>query len=124
MITAKEMLAGLTRLSLTNSYVDNGLPLPAVAEAWADTINDDLPSATLPDLVAGVRSYAREASTGWPKPSDLIPHVRAAYRDRTRPAWCGTCDERTRQVTVERDGRPLVVLCPDCHPTRLMITNN
>ena len=125
MITPKEMLAGLTRLTLTNSYVDNGLPLPAVAEAWADTINDDVPHATRDDLITGVRAYAREATTGWPKPADLTPHIRAAYRQRTRAAWCGQCDSITRLADATgEDGRPVVVRCPTCHPMTRQLTNH
>ena len=126
MITPREMLTALLRLSLTNSYVDTGIPLEMAADAWADVINDELPDATTADLIAGVRAYAREATTGWPKPSDLIPHVRAAYRARTRPAWCGTCSERERFITAEdTDGGPVVVRCPTCHPTTTkQITNH
>ena len=126
MIAAPEMLVALRRLSLTNAYVPTaGMSLPEVAEAWADTLNDELLNVTRDDLVAGVRSYAREASTGWPKPSDLIPHVRAAYRARTRPAWCGTCSERERFITAEdTDGRPVVVRCPTCHPMTKQLTNH
>ena len=125
MITPREMLTALLRLSLTNSYVDTGIPLEMAADAWADVINDELPDATTADLIAGVRAYAREATTGWPKPADLTPHIRAAYRQRTRAAWCGTCDERTRQVTAEReDGSPVVVRCPACHPMTKQLTNH
>ena len=37
-------------------------------------------------------------------------------RDSTgeRPPYCGGCDERTRQLEVGDDARP--VRCPRCHP--------
>ena len=125
MITPREMLTALLRLSLTNSYVDTGVPLEMAADAWADVINDELPEATTADLIAGVRAYAREATTGWPKPADLIPHIRAAYRARTKPSWCGHCDDRTRMLTAEReDGTPVAIRCPACHPMTKQLTTN
>jgi hypothetical protein len=40
-----------------------------------------------------------------------------ARKPRPRPAWCGQCDERTRQVMAEADGRDVVSHCPRCHPS-------
>ena len=125
MITPREMLTALLRLSLTNSYVDTGVPLEMAADAWADVINDELPDATTADLIAGVRAYAREATTGWPKPADLIPHIRAAYRQRTRATWCGSCDSITRLADATgEDGRPIAIRCPACHPMTKQLTNH
>ena len=118
MITPREMLTALLRLSLTNSYVDTGVPLEMAADAWADVINDELPDATTADMIAGVRAYAREATTGWPRPADLTPHIRAAYQQRTRTDWCGQCDSITRLADATgEDGRPIAIRCPTCHPT-------
>ena len=36
--------------------------------------------------------------------------------DDPRDPWCGMCDERTRLVEDDDDGRPHS--CPDCHPDR------
>ena len=125
MITPREMLTALLRLSLTNSYVDTGIPLEMAADAWADVINDELPDATTADLIAGVRAYAREATTGWPKPADLTPHIRAAYRQRTRTDWCGQCDSITRLADATgEDGRPIAIRCPTCHPMTKQLTTH
>ena len=85
---------------------------------WADVINTAVPEATRADLVTACRTYAAEAVESWTTIAHVIPHIRRAYAARTRPVWCGTCDERARQVTAEDpDGRPVVIRCPACHPT-------
>ena len=118
MIAPQHMLSALLRLSLTNNYTERAVPLKEAATAWADVINDELPDAATADLIIGVRAYAREATTGWPKPADLIPHVRTAYRQRTRATWCGQCDSITRLADATgEDDRPIAIRCPTCHPT-------
>ena len=89
---------------------------------WADVINTAVPEATRADLVAGCRAYAAESVESWATVAHVIPFVRRAHAARTRPPWCGECDERTRQITTEADGRPVIARCPTCHPTTRQIT--
>ncbi|MEE6295707.1 hypothetical protein [Georgenia wangjunii] len=44
---------------------------------------------------------------------DVIAEARRRLARERRPAWCGTCDEQTRQFE-DDDGRP--ARCPACHP--------
>ncbi|WP_189257330.1 hypothetical protein [Lentzea flava] len=74
-----------------------------------------------------VRQHLRFAIVGAKSPTFLVnalgkdlpafpPDVEAGLKEaRTRTRWCGTCDERTRQVELD-DGRP--ARCPQCHPRR------
>ena len=39
----------------------------------------------------------------------------AAEIENSRAPWCGKCDQRTRQLWLNRDGTS-VQRCPDCHP--------
>ena len=91
---------------------------------WADVINTAIPEATRADLVTACRTYAAEAVESWTTIAHVIPHIRRAYAARTRPVWCGTCDERTRLSETWTDGGRLVVRCPTCHPTTKRLTNH
>ena len=39
----------------------------------------------------------------------------AAAADSGKPPWCRQCDQRTRMITIRRDGRDVAVRC-HCHP--------
>ena len=94
------------------------------ARTWHDVISHALPEAEDADLVAAVRAYAAESVESWTTIAHLIPFVRRAHAARTRPQWCGTCDERTRQITTETDGRPMITRCPACHPMTKQLTTH
>lgn len=68
---------------------------------------------TMPDIVGAVTA---ETLNGARNPRAVLEkRLRnlgpAPYR---RPAWCGTCDERTRLVETDDDR---ATPCPRCHPT-------
>lgn len=50
--------------------------------------------------------------------ADCLHRARADPPTPTKPPWCGTCDERTRQLEITNPdtGRPAARACPDCHP--------
>ena len=125
MITPQHMLSALLRLSLTNNYTERNVPLKEAASAWAEVVSDEVPGVELPDLVEGVKAYAAVGDSAWPRPADLIPHIRRAHYLRTLPPKCGRCDHH-RQVerTEERRGLSVTVIarCPTCHPATKQIT--
>ena len=125
MITPREMFGALVKLALTNNYTDRAIPIEQAAEAWAEVVNDEIPHISAADLAAGVRTYAAVGDSAWPKPADLLPHLRRAHHLRTLPPKCGACDDH-RQIerTEERHGRTVTVIgrCPTCHPTTRQIT--
>src|SRR5690606_26987218 len=45
---------------------------------------------------------------------DALATVGPPGPKRTRPPWCGHCDERTRLRESDHDHR--LYRCPDCHP--------
>jgi hypothetical protein len=121
----------------TSSSADDK-PSPAViAEVRADDdqtrqalngIDGVRPTRIIRELVADARSAGWSASLlnahlrgTITNPTNPMGCLTAALRDLpaaeparlARPAWCGLCDERTRQRE-DRDGNPY--RCPDCHP--------
>lgn len=45
------------------------------------------------------------------------PSAQSGIPMSPRPAWCGQCDQTTRQIEYEHDdGRPVIKRCPNCHP--------
>lgn len=72
-------------------------------EALARRIEADLGGGTYSPgaVIARLRALANEPPPP-PKPQ--------------RPAWCGDCDESTRLIEQEQDGRPVAGYCPTCHP--------
>jgi hypothetical protein len=80
----------------------------ASVDASGDGSKDDAPSPHPPRPEGSGGGCAPERKAGAagranPKGSPV----------RAIPTWCGTCDERTRQLETD-DGRP--ARCPTCHP--------
>ena len=120
MIAPQHMLSALLRLSLTNNYTERAVPLKEAATAWAEVVSDEIPGVELPDLVEGVKAYAAVGDSAWPRPADLIPHIRRAHYLRTLPPKCDACDAHRHVETVERRGEreaTVIARCPTCHPT-------
>jgi len=59
----------------------------------------------------------RTTVPGWGQVADPRPD-HSQYEIRTKTPWCGTCDERTRQVVVraEDGGTERMARCRTCHP--------
>jgi len=60
---------------------------------------------------------ARTATPGWGRRTDPRPDHARHEPSGPRPAWCGRCDERTRQLVVRAaDGSERMARCDRCHP--------
>lgn len=101
---------GTTRRTLTTrvarELADGATPDAVVAE-----LVRDLQPHQVRNAVAVV--MARTRVPGWAQCGD----VSAQPMGNAKPAWCGTCNERTRHRTViSDDGRERTRRCPRCHP--------
>ena len=114
MITERHALAALKYLHDTGHVRSTD----GQARTWADALTTQHPEFEGEDLAAAVRTYAVEAVEPWTTLAHLVPYIKKARTHRLRPAWCGTCDERTRLATThDPDDRPILTRCPTCHPT-------
>jgi hypothetical protein len=79
--------------------------IDASGDASHDASKDDAPYPPRPEGGGGGDAPAASGAAG--RAERKRPAVRAV------PAWCGKCDERTRQIDPDAPRR-----CPNCHPLR------
>jgi hypothetical protein len=104
---------------LTAPYLDStGKPVRSVAAVVAHRLAE---LATLARHVDG--PWPRWTPQSTPQDADddrpwlLPPRSASGASPPGRPAWCGQCDERTRQVEKsDDDGWPVPARCRACHP--------
>ena len=72
--------------------------------------------------LALARRIEADLSAGTYSPGAVIARLRALANEPPpppkpqRPKWCGACDESTRLIEQEQNGRPVAGYCPACHP--------
>ena len=118
----------LVEAALRLWHSDHQRPSAPTMRKLVDRVTAELAAGATPDAIIAVLTHnlhpsqarsavrvvmARTKEAGWAvettNPTELMQN--------TRPAWCGVCDETTRQrIRVLPDGRDEVVRCPECHP--------